>query len=96
MMTSFALYFAIRFTLKEQMKLIAYTLLIGGALSIICAIGLPQVGRHLTEHAGAWKGIYGHKNSLGSFMLLGVLTFFYLPINYLKIWKYLASGFLFF
>ncbi len=96
MMTSFSLYFAIRFTLKEQIKLIAYTLLIGGALSIICAIGLPQVGKHLTlQHVGAWKGIYGHKNSLGSLMLLGIFTCLYLPIKNLKILKYLGSGFLF-
>jgi len=96
MMTSFSLYFAIRFTLKEQIKLIAYTLLIGGFLSIIFAIGLPQVGKHLTgAHAGSWKGIYGHKNYFGSMMILGILTCLHLPTNNSKILKYLGSGFLF-
>ncbi|MDJ0800847.1 MAG: O-antigen ligase family protein [Calothrix sp. MO_167.B12] len=96
MMTSFSLYFASRFSLKEQIRLVGYTLLIGGVLSIICALGLPQVGRHITgEHTGAWKGIYGHKNSLGSMMLLGSLSCFYLPINKFKIVKYLGFGFLF-
>ncbi|MDJ0618162.1 MAG: O-antigen ligase family protein [Calothrix sp. MO_192.B10] len=96
MMTSFSLYFASRFSLKEQIKLVAYTLLIGGILSILCALGLPQVGKHITaEHTGAWKGIYGHKNSLGSTMLLGSLTCFYLPINNFKIFKYFGFGFLF-
>lgn len=89
MMTSFSLYFVTRFKLKEQVQLIGFTLLLGACLSTIIALGLPSVGVHgahsldadiqSESHPGAWKGIYGHKNSLGSMMVLSSLTFFALP-----------------
>lgn len=83
MMTSFGLYFAIRFSMKEQVQLVASTLLIGSILSTILALGYPDIGIHgadgLVEHLGAWKGVYGHKNGLGSMMVLSSLTFFLLP-----------------
>ncbi|NJM70251.1 MAG: O-antigen ligase family protein [Scytonema sp. RU_4_4] len=83
MMTSFGLYFATRFSLREQVQLIAYTFLIGCLLSIIAAFVLPSVGIHQADameaHPGAWKGVYGHKNGLGSMMVLSSLTFFLLP-----------------
>ncbi|BAZ09686.1 O-antigen polymerase [Calothrix sp. NIES-4071] len=83
MMTSFALYFATRFSLKEQVQLIAYTMFIGSILSTIIALGYPALGTHtaneLENHLGAWKGVYGHKNSLGSMMVLSSLVFFVLP-----------------
>jgi O-antigen ligase len=86
MMTSFGLYFATRFNLKEQVQLVAITLLIGSFLSTIAALGLPSIGIHQVSGAdgievdlGAWKGVYGHKNTLGSMMVLNSLVFFTLP-----------------
>ncbi|MCV3216499.1 O-antigen ligase family protein [Plectonema radiosum NIES-515] len=79
MMTLFGLYFATRFSLKEQVKLVACTLLIAGVLSTIVALGFPLVGIDQEAHAGAWKGVYGQKNVLGSMMVLSSLTFFALP-----------------
>ena len=81
-MTSFGLYLASTFTLKEQLKLLAWTLGIGTVASAIAAIGVPSFGTDLAGvHAGSWKGIYGHKNTFGSIMTLSLVVFFLLPVN---------------
>ena len=74
-MTSFGLYFASRFKLREQLHLIAFTLGGIGVVSSLLAIGLPSVGVDQDVFAGAWTGMYGHKNGLGKFMSLSVLAF---------------------
>ncbi|MEC4812612.1 MAG: O-antigen ligase family protein [Scytonema sp. PMC 1069.18] len=79
MMTFFGIYLATRFSLKEQVQLIAQTLLIGAFLSIFFALVIPGVGKHGADHPGAWKGIFGYKNNLGSMMVLNSLAFFSLP-----------------
>ncbi len=83
-MTSFALYFASRFSLKEQVQLIALNFGIGGLLSTIVALGFPAAGVHMDDHPGAWKGIYDYKNTLGSMMIIGSLAFFLLPLDNLQ------------
>ncbi|AFY35651.1 O-antigen ligase [Calothrix sp. PCC 7507] len=80
-MTSFGLYFATRFSLREQVKLIALTFGIGALLSTIFALGLPSIGKHGADHPGAWKGIYDYKNTLGSMMVMSAFAFLLLPIN---------------
>lgn len=96
MMTSFGLYFATRFSLKEQVQLVAFTLFLGIIISTIFALGYPEMGIHGAdeiEHLGAWKGVYGHKNSLGSMMVLSSLTFFLLPKENSNLYKW--AGFIF-
>ncbi|MBD2778378.1 O-antigen ligase family protein [Iningainema tapete] len=88
MMTTFGLYFATRFSLKEQVQLIAITLFIGASLSVIFAIGLPVIGIHGADHPGAWKGVYGYKNVLGSMMVLSSLAFFSLPKGNFALYKW--------
>jgi exopolysaccharide production protein ExoQ len=93
MMTCFGIYFASRFSLKEQVEHIALTLLIGAFLSTIFAFTIPTVAIHGADHPGAWKGIYGYKNGLGSMMILSLLAFFLLPKDNSKLYKW--SGFTF-
>ncbi|AFY55945.1 lipid A core-O-antigen ligase-like enyme [Rivularia sp. PCC 7116] len=93
MTTCFGLYFATRFSLKEQVELIAFTLLIGAIASIFCVVALPNVAIHSDVHAGALKGLYGHKNHFGGMMILMCLTFFALPKENLKIYKYFGMMF---
>lgn len=89
MTATFALYFSIRFSLKEQMEAVATTLFIGIILSIFSSLFIPQVGRHIAdEHSGLWKGIYGHKNALGALMTFSTLTFSCLQRSIGKIYKY--------
>lgn len=80
-MTCFGLYFAARFDLKQQIRLLAITFGIGAILSTIVAIGLPSIGKHTTVFPGAWKGVFGHKNTFGGRMLLGAIAFYALPIE---------------
>lgn len=93
MMTCFGIYFASRFTLKEQVEQIALTLLIGALLSTIFAFSIPSLGIHGADHPGAWRGVYGYKNTLGSMMILSLLAFFLLPKDNSKLYKW--SGFTF-
>ncbi|MBV6623904.1 MAG: O-antigen ligase family protein [Rivularia sp. (in: Bacteria)] len=93
MTTCFGLYFATRFSLKEQVELIAFTLFIGAIGSILSVVALPSVGIHTDHHAGALKGLYGHKNHFGGMMILMWLTFFSLPKENLKIYKYFGMMF---
>ncbi|MBW4608125.1 MAG: O-antigen ligase family protein [Hassallia sp. WJT32-NPBG1] len=80
-MTSFSLYFATRFSLKQQVRLIACTFAIGALLSIVCAVTLPSVAIHQVDHVGAWRGIYDYKNTFGSMMIISSIAFFCLPID---------------
>ena len=80
-MISFGLYFATRFTLRQQVRLLALSLMVGGFASMLFAIGMPSVGKHGADHPGAWKGIYDYKNTFGSMMVLGAVTLFLLPIE---------------
>jgi exopolysaccharide production protein ExoQ len=81
-MAAFGLYFATRYTVKEQVNLVAWTLGIGAIGSIIFALAVPSLGIHQLDHPGAWKGLYGYKNNLGSMMVLSAFTFFLLPVRY--------------
>lgn len=80
-MTAFGLYFASRFSLREQIRLVAWTFGIGSILTLIFSLGFPSIGKHGSDHPGAWKGIYDYKNTLGSMMLIGSLAFFLLPVE---------------
>jgi exopolysaccharide production protein ExoQ len=93
-MASFGLYFATRFTLKEQVKLIAWTFGIGAFLSIILALALPSLGQHGADHPGAWKGIYDHKNTFGSMMIISYFAFLLLPVTQpkLRFYKWLGTS----
>jgi exopolysaccharide production protein ExoQ len=81
-MTAFALYFASRFNIREQMRIIAITLAIGAALSLFYAMAIPSVGRHIGgEFDGAWRGIYAQKNNFSTTMTLTMLIFFILSLG---------------
>ena len=80
-MTAFALYFASRFNIREQMQIIAITLGIGAVLSLFYAVAVPSIGRHVgDEFDGAWKGIYPQKNNFSTTMTLTMLVFFVLSL----------------
>lgn len=80
-MTAFALYFASRFNMREQMQILAITLGIGAALSLFYAIAIPSIGRHGgDEFDGAWKGIYPQKNNFSTTLTMTMLVFFVLSL----------------
>jgi exopolysaccharide production protein ExoQ len=82
--TLFGVYFGIRYSLKEQMQILAWAFGVSAILSIIFAVALPSYGvmgmgyiysSQDIGHRGVWQGIYGHKNALGQYMSLGGLIF---------------------
>lgn len=74
--TLFGVYLATRYSLKEQLQLLAWALGIATVLSFLFALAIPQLGIHQEGgHLGAWRGIYVHKNALGRSMGLSIILF---------------------
>jgi exopolysaccharide production protein ExoQ len=80
--TLFGLYLATRYTLKQQLGLICWAFGIGVVLSFPFAILLPAYGKMGGLHAGAWRGVYTHKNGLGASMVSSTMAFIILAFQY--------------
>ncbi len=77
--TIFAVYVSARYSLREQLQLLAWTFGIIIVLSFVFAIAVPSYGLMTFQeggvHAGAWRGIMMHKNILGRMMCLSSIVF---------------------
>lgn len=82
--TLLGLYLATRYSLRQQLRLLAWALGIAIVLSIIFALALPKYGIESGVHAGAWRGIYTHKNTFGSVMLLSIIVFLNLSMEIIR------------
>lgn len=71
----FGLYFATRYSLEDQLHNLAIAFGIVIFFSFITAILIPKYGVMTGVHAGAWRGIYIHKNVLGKMMALSSSIF---------------------
>lgn len=80
--TVFGAYLATRYSLKELLQLLAWALGIAALLSLLCVLILPSYGIS-TDYAtaGAWQGVYGHKQSFGKSMTLSTMVFFILAVS---------------
>ncbi|MBW4506573.1 MAG: O-antigen ligase family protein [Scytonematopsis contorta HA4267-MV1] len=77
-----AIYLAMRYTLREQMRLAAWALGIATVLSMIVPLTIPGFGIHTApELKGMWTGIYGHKNQLGYMMAWSAGLFLHLGLS---------------
>ena len=74
--TTLGLYLGTRYSLKEQLKILAWTFAVSTILSVLFIVALPKYGIMAAIHSGAWRGIYIHKNSLGIMSVLATVTFF--------------------
>ena len=96
--TSFGLYLASRYSLREQIQLLARAFWLGILFSLLFGIAIPSVGTMCSPHEGAWRGIYSHKNSLGKLMVLSVITFLLLLMHStrfrIQLWLGLSGSFL--
>ncbi|ABA24439.1 O-antigen polymerase [Trichormus variabilis ATCC 29413] len=77
----FPLYLASRYTLKEQLHLLAWTFGIAIVGSFLFAFGLRNYGRMAGVHFGTWRGIYNHKNVLGKVMAPSAMVFLLLALQ---------------
>ncbi|MEM7590094.1 MAG: O-antigen ligase family protein [Cyanobacteria bacterium P01_A01_bin.83] len=66
----------IRYSTKEQLRILAWSFGIAAILSIFYCLFLPQKGIMVGgELQGAWRGIYGHKNQFGRTMVISTMIF---------------------
>ncbi|MDZ8261071.1 O-antigen ligase family protein [Nostoc sp. ChiQUE01b] len=76
-----AIYLAMRYPLKEQIKLIAWALGVAASLSILFSAFVPGYIHESPELLGMWSGIYGHKNELGYMMAWSAGVFLHLALS---------------
>ena len=76
----FGAYFATRYSLKDQMKILAWVFGIVAILSLASVLAIPSYGLSYA-HSGAWKGIFLHKSSLGYTMAIGSILFLFTAIK---------------
>lgn len=96
LLSSFSVYFASRFHPHEQLRLLSVALGLGALASLFYVFAIPSIGVHSNDNfAGAWKGIYGQKNSFSAYMTITLLTFFVSSMsNANRLERWLARGFL--
>jgi exopolysaccharide production protein ExoQ len=73
----FGLYFASRYTLKQQLKLCAYMFAISAFMCFLFLILMP----YSVTSDGSWRGIYPQKNLLGKRFVLGGAIFLFLAMT---------------
>jgi O-antigen ligase len=76
-----AIYLAMRYSLREQMRLIACGLGTAASLSIFFSALMPGYIHKAPELAGMWSGIFGHKNELGYMMAWSAGVFLHLGLS---------------
>jgi len=69
-----ALYFAVRFTVREILHFASCALALAAIGSTIAAIYVPSFGVGRDEYQGLWLGAFGQKNELGEMMTVGFLV----------------------
>jgi O-antigen ligase len=88
--TAFGFYFATRYSMRQQLQMLAWVFGISIVLSLLFGVALPQYGVVRDQAGVNWRGIYVHKNLLGSTMSLSAVIFFILASetkrNRLPLW----------
>jgi exopolysaccharide production protein ExoQ len=79
--STFGLYFVTHYTAQGCIRLLVISLSILSVLNLMAVVLVPSFAIHAgVEHTGLWKGISGHKNTLGTLSLLSfvshVISFF--------------------
>jgi exopolysaccharide production protein ExoQ len=76
--TLFGVHLAIRYDTRQLLRLFAVAFAAIMLASVLVAIRYPQIGIMHGTHEGIWCGVFLHKNSLGSYMLLAGIVYFLL------------------
>jgi|GEM_PF-1471820 len=82
--TLFGVYLAIRYDTRQQMQLFAVAFSLIMIASLLVANYFPRIGVMRGVHEGIWRGVFLHKNTLGSYMLLAGSVFFLLTTEVSK------------
>lgn len=73
--TMFGAYLAARYTVRQQMRLLSWAIIVAGILSIVVCLLIPSFGITSTNNQTVWKGIFFHKQLLARTMALGCSLF---------------------
>lgn len=76
--TFFGIYLATRYSPRELLRLVAWTLGIGAVLSLLCGLGLRN---YAVMSGGLWRGVYMHKNALGRLMAVNAIVLLLLTFS---------------
>ncbi len=76
--TTVGMYFGARYSTEGILRLTAYVVFSVLVLSLVFIVALPGFGIMGEPHVGAWRGIMGHKNGLGSIAGTGLILSLYL------------------
>lgn len=80
--TLFGFYLAARYSIRDQLKLLALSFTVIIIMSFLMAIIIPEYGTFTYGiHGGSWRGIYTHKNWLGRMMTISSLVFLILAME---------------
>ncbi|MGK7899615.1 MAG: O-antigen ligase family protein [Xenococcus sp. (in: cyanobacteria)] len=93
--TFFGTYLVTRYSLKEQLRLYAWTFGLASLLSLALCLAIPSQGIQAAwggEIAG-WRGVFYHKNHLGRLMVFSSGIFLLLALSSHKYRWVLATGF---
>jgi exopolysaccharide production protein ExoQ len=77
--TLFGVDFALRYSLREQLRLVCVVLGSVVVLSILAEIFLPGVLPQADSGSPAWHGVFGQKNTLGKIVVLAAAAFLSRP-----------------
>lgn len=71
----FGLNVTARYSMREQLFLLSWTMGILVAINVLFTLALPSVGIEAGEHQGSWRGVYIQKNLFARMMVMSALTF---------------------
>ena len=72
--TLFSLYLGARFSLPEQINLYGWMTVTFVVASYLLVIVKPEWALSTGNHWGSWRGVFGHKNTLGRMALFGAVV----------------------
>lgn len=91
--TAFGVYFGTRYTVAQQLRLLAWTCFLVVSLSFFFAIFLPGYGIDQNFNLGAWQGVFNRKNVLAEAAVLAVLVFLFVrPMGHSLRWLGVAAS----
>ncbi len=73
--TLLGLNISVRYTIREQLFLLAWTMGIMVLINLVFTLGFPWAAIEAGEHQGAWRGVYAQKNILGRNTVLSAIIF---------------------
>lgn len=87
----FGLFLFWRYSLQIALRILAFAMTCAAAGSLFVAVFMPHIGLMVDETwAGAWRGLYYHKNSLGAAIALATIMLTYVFLTDTPLCRLLA------